>query len=105
MALNRANSKLISKAISEFPWENRLNSLYSPNEQVSLLNKTILNIMSNFVPNDKKTIRPSDPPWFSNDVRRRLNKHNKIYNKFKKNLILIFKTISFEFVVNFVMFI
>ena len=37
------------------------------------------------MPNEKKTIRPSEPPWFSNNVRRRLNKHNKIYNKFKKN--------------------
>ena len=82
---NRANLNSIKKAISDFPWETRLNSLYSPNQQVCLLNKTILNIMSNFVPNEEKTIRPSEPPWFTNNVRRRLKKHNKIYKKFKIN--------------------
>ena len=72
-------------AISEFPWATRLNSLCNPNDQVCLLNKTFLNIMSNFVPNEDKTVRPSEPPWINTDVKRRLRKHNKIYKKFKIN--------------------
>ena len=50
-----------------------------------LLNKTILNIISNFVPNEEKTFRPSEPPWLTKDIRTRLKKHNKIYKRFKDN--------------------
>ena len=82
---NRANSDAIKKAISQFSLENRLASLHNPNEQVHLLNKTILNIMSNFVPNEERKVRPVDPPCLSDDIRRRLRKHNKIYKKFKRD--------------------
>ena len=38
--------------MSEFPWMERLNELGdNPTLQVDLLNKTICNIMSSFVPN------------------------------------------------------
>ena len=59
--------------------------MINPNLQVRLLNKTILNIVANFVPNEEKTFRPSEPPWFTNNIKTRLRKHNKIYRKFKQN--------------------
>ena len=45
------NFLLIIRAISEFPWQQRLNGISIPSLQVDLLNETILNVMSNFVPN------------------------------------------------------
>ena len=48
---SRANSDHIKKAINLFDWESSLNNL-DVNEQVSVFNETIMNIMSNFVPND-----------------------------------------------------
>ena len=54
---NKANYTLISKAISQFPWHNLLEQIAdNPTLQVELLNETILNIMSNFVPNDLRKI-------------------------------------------------
>ena len=59
---SKAQAENIKKSISEFPWLNQLNHLRNPTQQVALLNLTISNIMSNFVPNEEKTFRPSDPP-------------------------------------------
>ena len=73
----------IKKSMEKFPWIAQLNGL-NPTQQVSLLNKTILNIMSNFVPNSEKTFRPSEPPWFGKNIRSSLKKHNKLYRKFKE---------------------
>ena len=41
--------------------------------------------MSNFIPNENKTFRPRDPPWFTRDIRNCLKKHNKTYKRFKLN--------------------
>ena len=54
---NRARVDLIRRAMSQFPWGTSLRRL-DPNRQVNLLNKCILNIMSNFVPNEVKTFSP-----------------------------------------------
>ena len=82
---NRAKLDPIKKSISEFPWISHLDRLKNPTHQVRLLNETILNIMSNFVPNETKTFRPSDPPWFNKDIKYSLKKHNKLYKKYKEN--------------------
>ena len=74
----------IKKSIKDFPWDTQLNQLKDPTHQVALLNETILNIMSNFVPNCEKTFRPSEPPWFNRNIRSSLKKHNRTYNKFKE---------------------
>ena len=82
---NRAQKDAIIKAIEDFPWKDQLKNIPNPTQQVRLLNKTILNIISNFVPNGEKTFRPSEPPWLTKDIRTRLKKHNKIYKRFKDN--------------------
>ena len=43
-----------------FDWESLLNNL-DVNEQVSVFNETIMNIMSNFVPNELVTCDNRDP--------------------------------------------
>ena len=62
---SRANSDQIKKAISLFDWESSLNNL-DVNEQVSVSNETIMNIMSNFVPNELIICDDRDPPWMMN---------------------------------------
>ena len=47
----KANADLIKRAITDFDWENKL-SLIGINYQVALFNETIVNIMSNFIPNE-----------------------------------------------------
>ena len=80
----RAKAEAIARAIREFPWAEKLKDL-SPTQQVRLLNSTFSNIMSNFIPNEQKTFRPSEPPWLTKNIKAYLRKHNKIYRKFKQS--------------------
>ena len=70
---NKANSSLITRAISLFSWQERLDQISDPSLQVELLNKTILNIMSNFVPNKTIRIKPSEPEWLNREIKNMLN--------------------------------
>ena len=56
-----ANSDRIKRAIDIFDWESALNYL-DANDQVSVFNSTILNIVSNFIPNETMTCDDRDPP-------------------------------------------
>ena len=49
---NQANVEDIKRSISMFPWGTELNLNRDPNHQVKLFTKTVLNIMSNFIPNE-----------------------------------------------------
>ena len=83
---SRADSSLITKAISQFPWQERLGQISDdPSRQVELLNETILNIMSNFVPNKTTRIKPSEPEWLNREIKNMLKKQNRIYKKYKNN--------------------
>ena len=41
----------------------------STDEKASILTKAILNIMSNFIPNEIVTIDDRDPPWINNKIK------------------------------------
>ena len=72
---NRANKRLIRRTISEFPWYEHLKN-HDPNWQVEFFNNTILNIMSNFIPNYYIKIQPKDPPWINPEIKRLIKKQN-----------------------------
>ena len=58
-----ANSDLINRAISDFQWGFHLNKLPNPTSQVKFLNKTILNIITNFVPSSSIMSHIREPKW------------------------------------------
>ena len=66
---NRANTNLITRALSQFPWEAQLHSLQNPSQQVKALTDCMLNIMTNFVPNELKTFSPRDPEWLNGNIK------------------------------------
>ena len=82
---NNADILSITRAASLFPWRERLNCIFDPSLQVELLNETILNIMSNFVPHKVIKIKPSEPEWINGEIKKMLKKQNRIYRKYKKN--------------------
>ena len=82
---NKAKVILIQRAIAEFQWEAKLRRYPNPNDQVNLLNQCILNIMSNFVPNETKKVCPREPSWLNRNIKNLLRKQNLIYKKYKKN--------------------
>ena len=73
----KANADLTKRGIKDFDWENKL-SLTDMNDQVELFNETIVNIMSNFIPNETMTFDDRDPPWLNKNM---INYKNAIYNK------------------------
>ena len=81
----RAETDLIRRAIVEFPWEDNLLLFPNPSDQVNILNNSILNIMSNYVPNELKTVRPSEPEWLNGNVKNLLRKQNKFFKRYKGN--------------------
>ena len=82
---DKAESQLIEKAISQFPWEMHLAKNQNPNSQVGVLNEVILNIMSNFVPNTHVTCKPNTPKWITRDIKNLMRRQNKLYKKYKRN--------------------
>ena len=78
---SRANSTLIRQSISQFNWETSLAN-QNPSCQVALFNKTLLNIMSNFIPNEYLKVQSKDPPWIGNNLRRLLKKQNRQYKAY-----------------------
>ena len=82
---DKSDTANIKRSIELFNWQKHLGSLQCPNEQVKLLNETLLNIYSNFIPNKIKTIRPNEVPWMTRDIKNFLRKRNRIYrNAVKK---------------------
>ena len=78
----RANPDLINQAINEIDWTAKLEDLdNSPNLQVAFFNETLMNIFSNFIPNEYKKINKRQPPWFSNNVN---NIHRRLSRKYAK---------------------
>ena len=59
----------IRKSPEMFSWNEHVNKLKCPNEQVKLLNEVLLNIFSTFVPNKVKTIKPRQAPWITQAVK------------------------------------
>ena len=88
-----ANTGLIRRAIKEFNWEKAFSNT-SVNEKVDIFNRTILNILSNFIPQEIIVYGDKDPPWFGNRVKTLIQEKDgtyKIYRRNKDNLDLIYR--------------
>ena len=77
----QGNSDHIKKTFNLFDWESSLNNL-DVNEQVFVFNETIMNIMSNFVPNELVTCDDQDPPWMNNYIKNLIVVINDFHKKF-----------------------
>ena len=63
-----ANAKNIQKAVLNFDWEKAFGNL-SVEKKVSLLNKTLLNILRNYIPNKKIIFNYCQPPWMNDKIK------------------------------------
>ena len=82
---DKADFVKIVKSIEMFRWQEHLQKIACPNEQVKLLNEVLLNIYSNFIPNQVKTIKPRQAPWITKTVKNFLKKKSRAYKSFVKN--------------------
>ena len=66
----RANTNSLLECLHQFDWRHQLSlKADNPLDQVNLLDETLLNAASNFIPNNEKTFVPRDPPGFLITVR------------------------------------
>ena len=75
--------ELIKRSLESFDWKNAFTNC-NLNEQVSVLTKTLLNIMSNFIPNETILVDDRDPPWITRKLKSMIQEKNlfcKIYLK------------------------
>ena len=77
----RANVDQIQQAIKQFSWEKLFRNL-NVNEMFSLFNKTIYNILSNYIPHEKITYDGKNPPWFNKNIKQLVQEKNSTYKSY-----------------------
>ena len=79
-----ADSQSINKAIEMFNWE-KLFQNKNIHDQLKLFNETIVNIVSNYIPNKFITCNEKDLPWLNDHIKRLINLKNEIFIKYLTN--------------------
>ena len=71
--------------MSNFSWLQHFNLNPDPNWQVKTFTQIFLNIMSNFIPNEIKTIIPRDSPWLTKPLKTMLKWKKILLKNYKKH--------------------
>ena len=71
--------------MTNFPWFQHLSLNTDPNWQVKTFIDIVLNIMSNFVPNEIKRFVHRYPPWITKALKSMLNRKNWLYKNYKRH--------------------
>ena len=74
----KANTDQIRNAIKQFPWDRSFKNV-EVNEMVFLFNRTIKNILSNYIPHEIIICDDLDPPWINNRVKELINEKNNTF--------------------------
>ena len=69
MDCEKANVDHIRRAIEVFSWEKCFTNT-SVNSKVYMFNKTIKNIMSNYIPHETIICNDRDPSWINKDIKQ-----------------------------------
>ena len=88
---DRENITLIRRCISCFPWSDVLNKKPDPNWQAETFTEILLNIMTNFIPNETITVKPRNPPWITKPIKTMLNKQSRLFKISKNTAIKLMK--------------
>ena len=75
---------MIQHTIREFNWERAFHRKDS-NEKVSILNNTINNVLSNFIPHETITCNDKKPPWFNKNIINLIKNKNIFYKSHTAN--------------------
>ena len=72
----------IKIAIEEFPWEKSFRNLPINGMVVYLVNTTIINILSNYIPHETITCDERDPPWINHKIKQLIQEINNTYRSY-----------------------
>ena len=81
---NKGDIDTIKKSPEQLNWENMLYQKYV-HQQVSVLNKTLVNIFPKFMPNKLIACDDRDPPWINEFIKNKIKWKNKIYKDYTIN--------------------
>ena len=84
MDCEKTNVDHIRRAIDEFSWEKCFTNT-SVNNEVYTFNKTIKNIMSNYIPYETIICDDRDPPWINKDTKQLILDKNQAYKSYIGN--------------------
>ena len=79
----QADTELIKRSLESLHSKNVFSNC-NPNEQVSVLTKTLLNNMSNFTPNETILVDDRDRPWITRKLKSLILEKNLFYEKYLK---------------------
>ena len=77
-------SILIRRVIYEFNWKRALPNL-NIDEQVTVFNRTILNILRNFTPHETIVCDDKNPSWFNIRIKSLIQEGTLLIETFRKN--------------------
>ena len=77
-----ADTELIRQAIDLFDWRKAFQNT-SVYEKVAIFNKTIPNILHNFIPLETLLIDDKYPPWLTNKIKNLINEKNIVFKHFR----------------------
>ena len=80
-----SNVDLIRRSINEFDWDRAFANKHV-HEKVFIFNKTVLNVLSNFIPHEVVVCDDKDPPWFNGKIKLLINEKLRTYNVYHKNI-------------------
>ena len=85
-----SDENAIARALHQADW-NFLFFNKNVHEQVSILNRTFINVFSNVIPNKLVTFKDKDLPWMTSNLRHKISWENSIHKDFKmaKQIIII----------------
>ena len=81
MVLSACECYQIQRVIEQFSYEKSLRNL-NINEIVSLFNRPIKNILSNYIPHETITCDDKDPSWFNNNIKQLIQEKNNAYKSY-----------------------
>ena len=79
-----ADSQSINKVIEMFNPEKSFQTK-NIHDQLKLFNETIVNIVSNYIPNKFIICNDKDPPWLNGHIKRLINLKSEIFKKYLKD--------------------
>ena len=90
-----ANSDEIKRAIDIFEWESALNYI-DADGQVPVFNLTILNIVSNIIPNETITCDDQDPPSMNSFIKNVIHAKDNFCKKFVRKSNHVYHHCAFK---------
>ena len=78
---DQANVDHIREAVDLFPWEKTLRNL-NINDIIFLFNKTVKNIISNYIPRETVTFDDRDAPWINKNAKQLILEKSEMYKKY-----------------------